>query len=117
MSTKNYYIYIITNSSNKTLYIGVSNDLTKRIFEHKNGIIKGFSKKYQLKKLVYFEDFNNIDDAIKREKQLKNWHREWKLNLIKNINPTLKDLSEDWSNGDPDPEYSGQDDNFVVIVS
>ena len=95
MIRKNYYIYIITNSSNKSLYIRVTNDLTRRIYEHKNGIIKGFSKKYKLKKLIYFEDFNNIDDAIKREKQLKNWHREWKLNLIKSINPTFRDLSED----------------------
>ena len=102
MSTKNYYIYIITNSYNKTLYIGVTNDLTRRIYEHKNGIIKGFSKKYNLNKLVYFEDFYNIDDAIKREKQLKNWHREWKLNLIKGVNPTFKDLFESWETGDPE---------------
>ncbi|MFC1726015.1 GIY-YIG nuclease family protein [candidate division KSB1 bacterium] len=102
MSTKTCYIYIITNSYNTTFYIGVTNDLSRRMFEHKNELIKGFSKKYKLKKLVYFEDFNNIKDAISREKQLKHWHREWKLNLVKSINPTFKDLSEDLGNGDPE---------------
>ena len=65
------------------------------MYEHKNKLVKGFTSKYNLKHLVYFEEFSNINETIKREKQLKNWHRDWKLNLIKSINPELKDLSEE----------------------
>ena len=89
-----YYVYILTNKNNTTFYIGVTNNLGRRIYEHQNELIDGFTKKYKLKKLIYFEECNQIDDAIAREKQLKNWHREWKLNLIKSTNPTFKDLSE-----------------------
>jgi len=96
MSNKNYYVYILTNKRNTVFYIGVTDDLKRRLYEHKNELIEGFTKKYQLKKLVYFEEYQNINEAIKREKQLKNWHRGWKINLIKNKNPTFKDLSEDW---------------------
>lgn len=90
-----YFVYILTNISNTTLYIGVTNDLQRRIREHKAGIVKGFTQKYKLKKLVYYEDCSNIQDAIVREKQLKNWHRDWKINLIKTINPDFKDLYSD----------------------
>lgn len=93
MGIRTYYVYILTNYSNTTLYIGVTNNLEKRIYEHKNEMIDGFSKKYKLKKLIYFEDCTDIKSAIAREKQLKNWHREWKLNLIKRLNPNLADLS------------------------
>lgn len=88
-----YYVYIMTNIHITTLYIGVTNDLSRRIFEHKKEIVKGFTEKYKLKKLLYFEEYKNINEAIGREKQLKNWHRDWKLNLIKKVNPILKDLS------------------------
>jgi len=98
---KNCYVYILSNKS-KTLYIGVTNDLQRRIYEHKHKLIDGFAKKYNLTSLVYFETFNNMLDAIHREKQLKNWHREWKINLIESINPGWKDLSEDF-NSDPEP--------------
>ena len=81
----------MTNQS-KTLYIGVTDDLNRRLYEHRNKLIEGFTKKYNLTKLVYFETFNRIEDAIRREKQLKNWHKEWKWNLIKTINPNFKDL-------------------------
>lgn len=91
---KKAYTYIMTNSNNSVLYIGVTSNLTKRVLEHKNHIYKGFSDKYNCTKLVYFEEFNNINDAIKREKQLKNWHRDWKTNLITNFNNNWKDLSE-----------------------
>lgn len=89
----NYYVYIMTNNS-KTLYIGVTNDLVRRIYEHKNKMIDGFTKKYNITKLVYYEVFNSIEDAIRREKQLKNWHRQWKINLIEASNNDWKDLSK-----------------------
>lgn len=92
MKWKSAYIYILTNKNNNVLYIGVTSDLTKRIWEHKNKVIDGFTKKYNLDKLVYYEAGESITDAIKREKQLKNWHRDWKLNLIKTVNPEFKDL-------------------------
>ena len=93
---KNYYVYIITNFTNSTLYIGVTNNLERRLYEHKNKLVDGFSKRYNLNKLVYFEETTNIETAIKREKQLKSWKRDKKETLIKNINPTWKDLSEEW---------------------
>ena len=90
---KDYYVYIMTNKS-KTLYTGVSNNLTRRIYEHKNKLIEGFTKKYNIDKLVYFELFNNVGDAIRREKQIKGWLRKKKIALIESINPEWKDLSE-----------------------
>jgi putative endonuclease len=92
---KNYYVYIMSNKS-RTLYIGVTNDLARRIYEHKNKMIDGFTKKYNLTMLIYYEVFNSIEDAIKREKLLKNWHREWKINLIEFINQDWKDLSDEF---------------------
>ena len=89
---KNYFVYILTNKSNTTFYIGVTNNLQRRVSEHKNKIIKGFSSIYNTNKLVYFEETNSIESAIAREKQLKRWHREWKINLIKENNPTFQDL-------------------------
>ena len=88
---RHFYVYIIGNR-NLTLYIGVTSNLVKILFEHKNELVEGFSSKYKLHNLFYFEVFESVDEAIKREKQLKNWHREWKLNLIKKINPEFKDL-------------------------
>jgi putative endonuclease len=87
------FVYILTNDNKTTLYIGVTNDLSRRIEEHKNNIIKGFCAKYNLHKLVYFEVFSNPEEAISREKQLKNWHRPWKDNLINDINPEWEDIS------------------------
>ncbi|MFA6410154.1 MAG: GIY-YIG nuclease family protein [Candidatus Buchananbacteria bacterium] len=92
MNKNNYYVYIITNKTQTVLYVGVTNNLSRRIYEHKNKLISGFSSKYNLTKLVYCESYFNPYDAICREKQLKNWHRSWKINLIKQQNPTLKDL-------------------------
>ena len=88
----NYYIYILTNKINSVLYIGVTNDLQRRIYEHKNKLITGFTRKYNLNKLIYFEHFENINDAIKREKQLKKWNRSWKEELINKENPKWNDL-------------------------
>lgn len=90
-----YYIYILSNKS-KTIYIGVTNDLKRRLYEHKNKLIDGFSKKYNLTKLVYYENLTDVKDAIQREKQLKNWHRKWKTNLIEKENPGWIDLSAVW---------------------
>ena len=86
------YVYILTNKYNTVLYIGVTNDLLRRTYEHKEHLITGFSSRYQLNKLVYYETHASIAQAIEREKQLKNWHREWKNNLIHEKNPDWKDL-------------------------
>jgi len=85
---------------NTVLYIGVSNDLIRRMYEHKNRLVNGFSKRYNLNKLLYYEKTRDIEAAILREKKLKNWHRQWKLNLIKENNREFKDLSAEWFNGD-----------------
>ena len=82
----------MTNKYRTTFYVGVTNDLHKRIVEHQNGMGSEFTKKYNLKDLIYFEKFTDINQAIAREKQLKNWHKDWKINLIKKSNPTLKTL-------------------------
>jgi len=94
---REYYVYILTNKSNQVLYIGVTNNLQRRIYEHQRGLVKGFSKRYNLKKLVYYEVTPSIKEAIAREKQLKNWHRQWKINLITQSNPCWKDLSVEFS--------------------
>ncbi|HJX60620.1 MAG TPA: GIY-YIG nuclease family protein [Thermodesulfobacteriota bacterium] len=90
-----YYVYIMTNRS-KTLYTGVTNDLTRRVYEHKNKMIDGFTKKYNITKLVYFEETNDILSAITREKQIKGWLRSKKIALIGSVNPKWEDLSEEW---------------------
>ncbi|WP_347925701.1 GIY-YIG nuclease family protein [Pontimicrobium sp. SW4] len=91
-----YYLYLLSNKYNGTLYIGVTNDLERRTFEHKNKLIEGFTKNYGLNRLVYFETYQNINDAIKREKNMKKWKREWKIKLIEEDNPNWSDLSKDW---------------------
>lgn len=92
-----YFVYILTNkANNKVLYIGVTNNLERRIYEHKNKLVEGFSKKYNLNKLIYYEMTSDVNSAINREKQLKNWHRDWKINLINQFNPKWKDLSEEF---------------------
>ena len=93
---KRSYIYILTNKSKTTLYIGVTNNLQRRVLEHKTSLVDGFTKKYNLNELMYFEEFSQIERAIAREKQLKKWHKEWKWNLIKETNPSLVDLSTGW---------------------
>ncbi len=87
-----YYVYILTNPDNFTVYIGLTNDIKRRLYEHRNGQIEGFTKKYHINKLVYYEEYSEITQAIAREKQLKHWTRLKKNNLIETINPAWKDL-------------------------
>ena len=89
---KQYYIYIVTNKTNTVLYTGVASNLKKRIWEHKEKIVKGFTEKYNINKLIYFEIFNDPENAILREKQIKAGSRNKKIKLIKEINPEWKDL-------------------------
>ena len=91
-----YYIYMMTNITNKVLYTGVTNDLERRVREHKSGLIPGFTQKYRCKKLVYFESFSDIEQAIRREKLIKEYSRDKKNQLVNNVNPEWKDLSEGW---------------------
>jgi putative endonuclease len=95
MSAKNYYIYIMTNKWNNVLYTGITNDLKRRVFEHKNKIIKGFTERYNINKLVYYEIYDDVYNAIQREKQIKSWSRKKKIELIKGLNPEFKDLYEE----------------------
>ena len=88
------YVYIMSNVSNSTLYIGVTSDLVKRTYEHKNSLSEGFTKKYNLHKLVFYEIHSEISEAIRREKQLKFWKREWKNKLVEDFNPNWNDLYE-----------------------
>ena len=89
---REYYIYIMTNKLNTVLYTGVTNDLRRRIYEHKEKLVKGFTKKYNVTKLVYYEIFDDVDDAISREKQIKGGSRQKKIDLINSINREWKDL-------------------------
>jgi putative endonuclease len=91
-----YYVYIITNQHNTTLYTGITNSLEQRVFDHKAKRNKGFAYRYNCEKLVYYEEFVQVIDAIAREKQLKKYHRVWKEELIRKMNPEWKDLSEGW---------------------
>ena len=93
---RTYAVYILTNYNETTFYIGVTGDLQKRIWEHKNKVVEGFTKKYNVDRLVYYELTEDVESALNREKQLKRWHRQWKINLIKEMNPELNDLSEQW---------------------
>ena len=97
-TTHQYCIYILASQKNGTLYIGVTNDLERRVLEHKQKINEGFTSKYEVTRLVYFESFQYINDAILREKRLKKWNRQWKINLIEEENKEWNDLSEDWYN-------------------
>ncbi len=90
-----YWVYILTNKFNNVLYIGVTNDLQRRVFEHKNKLVEGFTQKYNVDKLVYYESTEDVESAILREKQLKNWRKEKKLVLIERMNPKWLDLSKD----------------------
>ena len=104
---KTYYVYILASKTNGTLYIGVTNDLNRRISEHKSGLIPGFTKKYNVHRLVYFESVGDIRAVITREKQLKKWKRNWKIKLIEENNPEWKDLYSTDNYGPPLPACAG----------
>ena len=89
---KSYFVYILASQKDTALYIGVTNDLIRRTYEHKEGLVQGFTNKYKIHKLVHYESFARIEDAILREKRLKKWNREWKMRLIRKSNPECKDL-------------------------
>ena len=91
-----YYTYILTNWNNKVMYIGVTNNLERRLYEHRNHLADGFTKKYNVYKLVYFESTSDVRAALEREKQLKGWNRIKKNELVQTMNPDWYDLSEDW---------------------
>ena len=93
---KRYYVYIATNFSNTTLYIGMTNNIVRRMYEHKYKLLDGFTKRYNINKLVFCEEFVDPTSAIAMEKKLKGWVRSKKLELIKNINPKFDDFSKDW---------------------
>ena len=90
---KNFYVYIVANKS-RTLYTGVTNDLERRVFEHKNKLVSGFTEKYNVNRLVFYEETSDINAAITREKQIKGWLRARKIELIESVNPEWRDLSE-----------------------
>jgi putative endonuclease len=97
MEVRRYYVYILTNKARTVLYAGVTNSLSRRIWQHKNKILPGFASRYNLDCLIYFEEFRDINDAIGREKQIKGWSRAKKIALIGQENPQWNDLSEGWN--------------------
>ena len=92
---RQYYVYIMTNGK-RTLYVGVTNDLARRVYEHKHKLVRGFSKKYNLTYLAYYDETTDVMSAIEREKQIKGWRRSKKVTLIESVNPEWKDLAIDW---------------------
>lgn len=95
MGERAYYVYILASKRNGTLYTGVTNDLIRRVRQHKDKMIDGFTKKYGVDKLVYFESTDDVTVAIRREKQIKKWYRKWKIELIESSNPEWKDLYDE----------------------
>jgi putative endonuclease len=92
MSSKSYFVYILASKQNGTLYTGVTSDLIKRVYQHKNGLIDGFTKKYSVHDLVYFETTDDVKTALQREKQIKKWNRQWKIEMIERKNKDWRDL-------------------------
>jgi putative endonuclease len=93
--SKKYFVYILANRRNGTLYIGITSNLMRRIYEHKNGLVEGFTKTYSVYLLVYYEEYNDVRNAIEREKILKKWNRKWKMRIIEEKNPEWNDLYEE----------------------
>lgn len=95
MNTKTYFVYILTNKNKTVYYTGITNNLKRRVYEHKNKLVDGFTNKYNITDLIYYEYYDKVELAIEREKLLKKWKRSWKDKLIKNFNPNLDDLYYD----------------------
>ena len=94
--SREYYVYIMTNRRHAPLYVGVTNDLVRRVYEHRNKLAKSYASKYNITMLMYYETTNNVESAIAREKQLKGWLKEKKIALIESVNPNWKDLALEW---------------------
>ncbi|PIR87354.1 MAG: excinuclease ABC subunit C [Candidatus Harrisonbacteria bacterium CG10_big_fil_rev_8_21_14_0_10_49_15] len=107
---RSYYVYILASKRNGTLYIGVTNDLEKRVYQHQQHLIPGFTQKYNATLLVYYEETGSVEAAIRREKQLKKWNRAWKIRKIEEQNPEWRDLSKGWR---LDPTIKPEDDRKV----
>ena len=105
-----YYVYLLTNKNDKVMYVGVTNNLERRVHEHKTKMVPGFTEKYNVNKLVYFEETHDVRAAIAREKEIKKWRREKKNNLVVAVNPEWKDLSDGWFEISP----FGRDDNGAI---
>ena len=97
---RSYYVYLLTNMNNKVMYVGVTNNLERRVYEHRHKLVKGFTEKYNITKLVYFEETHDVIAALTREKEIKKWRREKKNTLVLSMNPKWKDLSEGWCTPD-----------------
>jgi len=95
MLTRSHFVYLLASRRRGTLYVGVTNDLLKRVWQHKQGLVEGFTKRYGIKTLVWYEQTDSIESAMTREKQIKKWNRDWKVELIEKNNPQWKDLYED----------------------
>lgn len=91
-----YYVYLLTNWNDRVMYVGVTNDLRRRLYEHRNKLVPGFTEKYKVHKLVYFEQTEDVRVALEREKEIKKWRREKKNQLVNRVNPRWKDLSLEW---------------------
>jgi putative endonuclease len=113
---KDAYTYILSNKNKTTLYIGITNDLERRMFEHKAHKGSSFCKRYNLDELLYFEHFDFMMDAIDREKQLKRWHKQWKWDLIQELNPHLSDLSKPWFDKDDLKDIKAYRDSQEITV-
>lgn len=94
--TQSYYVYLLTNNNGKVMYVGVTNDLQRRIYEHKQKLVKGFTQRYNIDRLVYFEETDDVVAAITREKQIKKWRREKKNALVAETNPCFEDIAAEW---------------------
>ncbi len=101
-----YFVYLLTNWNHNVIYVGVTNNLIRRLYEHKNKLIDGFTKKYNIGKLVYFEETSDVSAAIYREKEIKKWRREKKNSLVVSINPDWQDLSAEWFDSSAEQDFS-----------
>ena len=114
MDERSYYVYILSNKT-RCLYIGVTNSIRRRVFEHKQHLLKGFTYRYNIDQLVYYEYFQDVHCAIAREKRLKCWPRKWKEHLIESLNPEWKDLAKDWFTADDFRILDAPPDNEVKL--